>query len=150
MSVVALNAISVLIARLQRIHPTNGYRTDTGLRVSTIERSTDPQADTLPRITVFSGDEQAEELTMRRYRCRRDIFIEAALQPGAQDDPVEQLEYLIEDIQRAIEQPDTTLGNLVHVLSYQDMQAPEPPQEGGEIGYLRIRYAIEYDRSYGA
>lgn len=148
MSAVARQAIAAIITRLQAIQIAAGYNTNAGSRVYLGVRGFDANSNTFPLLSVFSGTERAERLTAGRYRCRREMMI-----TGYVDDvtaPTNALEYLIEDVQRALELADETLGGLVHSLEYDGIDLHAPREDGGEISALALRYIIEYDRGYGA
>lgn len=148
MSTQAQQAIAAIVARLEAISVVGGYNTDAGDQVHLGRRGFDAESDTFPLLSVFSGAEQVERLTAGRYRCTREIRI-----TGYVDDtttPTVALEELVEDVQRAVEQADETLGGLVHSLEYTGLDEPEPRDDGGTVSGVVVTYSIEYDREYGA
>lgn len=140
-------AIAAIETRLQAITVVNGYNTNAGNQVHLGLRGFDAEAETFPQLSIASGQEQVEELTARRYRCRREIRISGYVEDVSA--PTVALEYLIEDVQRAMEQSDETLGGLVHFLGYEGLDVNEPREDGGAVSSMVISYVIEYDRSYG-
>lgn len=146
MSTTAKDAIAVIITRLQAIATGSGYNTDAGSQVfSGVRYFSDDE--TFPIVTVFTGDEITEKIMARAYRSERSVNIECFVQDNAT--PTVSIEELIEDIQRALEQADHTLGGLVHQLDYTGISEIDPPEAGSDISGVRITYAFEYDRNYG-
>lgn len=148
MSTIARQAFAAIKTRLQAILTTSGFNTSAGQRVHLGVRGFDASNDTFPLLSVFSGSERVEKLTANRYRCTREILIAGYVNDTST--PTVALEQLVEDVQQALELADETLGGLVHSLDYQGIDQLEPREDGGSVSTAIIRYAIEYDRSYGA
>lgn len=146
MSTTIKHAFDVVIVRLQAILTASGYNTDAGNQVSNGVRYFQDDT-TFPLITVFSGDEVVEKLLHRTYRCERTVNIEGYVKDAGT--PTVSVEQLIEDIQRAVEQTDVTLGGLVHEIDYTGVEEIEPPAAGSDIAGIQVTYLITYDRTYG-
>jgi len=147
MSSIAKDAFDAIIARLRLILVSGGYNTNAGNQVNAgVRYFQDDQ--TFPIISVFSGQEVIEKLTYNSYRSERTINIEAYVKDAAT--PTTSIEQLIEDIQRAIEQPDISLGGLVEVIDYTGIDEIDPPEAGSDIAGVRVTYLISFRRVYGA
>lgn len=147
MSDAARLAFTAIQTRLQAIATSAGYNTNAGSQVYLGVRGLDALTQTFPALSIFSGPEQADKLTANRYRCNRIVQIAGYVSDTAA--PTTALEYLIEDIQRALELSDETLGGLVNSLSYEGIDVIEPREDGGTVSTLVVRYSIEYDREVG-
>ena len=147
MSTIANDAFQAIIARLQAILISGGYNTDAGNQVYSGLRYFQDDS-TFPILTVFSGEEVVEKLTYNSYRSERTINIEGYVQDKST--PTASIEQLIEDVQRAIEQPDISLGGLVEVVDYTGVEEIDPPEAGSDIAGVRITYLVTYQRVYGA
>ena len=113
MSTTVKGSFAAIITRLEAILVSGGYNTNAGNQVNAgVRFFQDDQ--TFPILTVFSGQDFVEKLTYNSYRSERTVNIEAYVKDAAT--PTISIEELIEDIQRAIEQPDITLGGLVEVI----------------------------------
>lgn len=147
MSDTVKDAMAAIIARLKLILVAGGYNTNAGNQVNAgVRFFQDDQ--TFPILTVFSGQEFVEKLTYNSYRSERTINIEGYVQDAAT--PTISVEELIEDIQRAIEQPDITLGGLVEVVDYTGIDEIDPPERGSDLAGVRVTYLISFRRVYGA
>jgi len=147
MSTAVKDALSVIITRLSAISTGSGYNTDAGSQVYAGVRYFQDDS-TFPLITVFSGDEIPEKLTYNRYRAERAVNVECYVQDAST--PTVSIEELIEDVQKAIELPDTTLGGAVEVIDYAGISEVEPSEAGSDITAARINYVLTYSRDYGA
>jgi len=147
MSTTAKQAFDAVITRLQAILVSGGYNTDAGGQVyNGVRFFQDDQI--FPILTVFSGDEVVEKLTYNDWRLERTVNIEGYVKDATT--PTTSLEQLIEDIQRAIEQSDTTMGGLVEMIDYTGVEEIDPPEAGSDIAGVRVTYLFTYRRTYGA
>lgn len=145
MSTVPKQAFLEVISRLQAISKASGYNTDLGANILAGVTALS-EDDPMPTAIIFSGDEQVERLTYGSYNCNREVIIEIYVSPT---DATVSIEEAIEDVQRALETPDETLGGLVSELNYTGVETVDQPQAGKQIAGIRVTYAFEYRREYG-
>jgi len=147
MSSIASDAFQAILTRLEAILTAGGYNTNAGNQVNAGIRYFQDDS-VFPIITVFSGPEFIEKLTFNSYRCERTVNVEGYVQDKAT--PTVSIEQLIEDVQRAIEQADITLGGIVEVVDYTGIDDIDPPDAGSDVAGVRITYTFSYQRVYGA
>lgn len=147
MSTIARLAFEAIVARLETIQQAAGYNTDAGFQVYAGVRYFNDD-ETFPIVAVFTGDETVEKLTYNKYRSGRSVNIEGYVKDDST--ATVSIEQLIEDVQRAVESDDESLGGVVNVLDYTGIEEIEQPEAGSDIAGVRITYIFEFDREYGS
>lgn len=148
MSTAVKSAIAEVVTRLQAILTASGFNTNAGNQVFKGERNFD-DSDTFPALSVFSGPEEVTgDGAFGQYDLARTLVIEGWLSPAG--DPADAVEDLIEDIQKALELTDITLGSVGNSFDYAGIDYLDMPEGGSSIAKVGLQYVFSYERSYGA
>lgn len=157
----AYRALAAVIARLRTISVANGFNTDAGLYVDLARRRS--TFDDLPdgaaaALTVFrgertktasgrDGEEVANDGVMPSYTSRFVINVEAHVL-GDQDDTGLNLELLVADVERAMENADApAIERFAMVESLGD--APTDRAEGDSTEAVTMQFVVVFKQRYG-
>ncbi len=142
-----LQILNALKLRLDDISVANGYNTDPTVVLGVQPVNAD-QIATGPVISIFDLTDDVEFSNMLdTNQITQRVEVEAVVRYGA-DSTAQKLSYLWQDINRAIFQPDRTLGGLaLDVL--RGTRAFVYPQPGGETVAVQQTVNVEYIETYG-
>lgn len=156
MATIAQQIVGKFLDRLRAILIADGYNTDMGATVK--HDRVDLEHDD-NRLTVFAEAEVPAPVQSggRLISARLQVLIEAKIPvpDGASDTAAGDLvEALVEDIQRAVEQPDQTFGGLAPgKLAYLGRTTtpryPSAQELGPRSAHVRVLYSVGYNRRYG-
>lgn len=139
-----------LRTRLQAIQVSNGFNTDAGLAVFLGEIPQLGEDDPTQALVLVVGDD-APSYTGENVATLLAVEVQALVfDSAATPDPFDRIEEIIEDIRKALEVPDRTLGGLVKQRGL--VRAPTrsiPRQEGGQVVGAAVGYQAPIVEKWG-
>lgn len=140
--------LAVFASRLAAIQVANGYQTDAGLAVYLGVAPELGESDPDAAIAILAGDDvvkyQGENLAI-------DFpVILAAIAKADLAEPWAAIELLLDDIKRAVELPDRTLGKLVPRQILRGSTRTLPREPGSTTVGVGVTYVAPYVERWGA
>lgn len=145
---IRIDLLDTISARVRDIAVSRGYETDAGRRVYVGQAAELGPDDPATAIAIMLGETEITEPSQGFVQEEIDLELQA-LATGSADDPYRLAEMVAADLKRAVEQPDRTLGGLVHGQLSCVAQRMVPREEGVLTVGVAVLYRLRYLRRWG-